>query len=107
MILLSVFFFLMIRRPTSSTRTDPLFPYTTLFRSFRQEDRDRAACPRLLPVLAGTDGGAWPAAARSASAAAVMGIDGRAAMAGGLSAADPGPAGAYRDRKSTRLNSSH
>src|SRR3546814_285730 len=29
------FFFLMIRRPTRSTRTDPLFPYTTLFRSSR------------------------------------------------------------------------
>src|SRR3546814_11317329 len=28
-----VFFFLMIRRPPRSTRTDPLFPYTTLFRS--------------------------------------------------------------------------
>src|SRR3546814_16379233 len=27
------FFFLMIRRPPRSTRTDPLFPYTTLFRS--------------------------------------------------------------------------
>src|SRR3546814_4643775 len=26
-------FFLMIRRPPRSTRTDPLFPYTTLFRS--------------------------------------------------------------------------
>src|SRR3546814_17368036 len=30
----SVFFFLMIRRPPRSTRTDTLFPYTTLFRSF-------------------------------------------------------------------------
>src|SRR3546814_18431810 len=30
---LSVFFFLMIRRPPRSTRTDTLFPYTTLFRS--------------------------------------------------------------------------
>src|SRR3546814_3708862 len=29
------FFFLMIRRPPSSTRTDTLFPYTTLFRSGR------------------------------------------------------------------------
>src|SRR3546814_18112822 len=29
------FFFLMIRRPPSSTRTDTLFPYTTLFRSLR------------------------------------------------------------------------
>src|SRR3546814_15785537 len=33
------FFFLMIRRPPRSTRTDTLFPYTTLFRS-----------PRLLAV---------------------------------------------------------
>src|SRR3546814_7621046 len=31
----SVFFFLMIRRPPRSTRTDTLFPYTTLFRSRR------------------------------------------------------------------------
>src|SRR3546814_3218422 len=30
-----VFFFLMIRRPPRSTRTDTLFPYTTLFRSRR------------------------------------------------------------------------
>src|SRR3546814_14179033 len=29
------FFFLMIRRPPRSTRTDTLFPYTTLFRSAR------------------------------------------------------------------------
>src|SRR3546814_16817858 len=38
------FFFLMIRRPPRSTRTDTLFPYTTLFRS-------AAAAP-----LAGTAG---------------------------------------------------
>src|SRR3546814_18600363 len=31
--ILSLFFFLMIRRPPRSTRTDTLFPYTTLFRS--------------------------------------------------------------------------
>src|SRR3546814_17571856 len=30
---LSLFFFLMIPRPPRSTRTDTLFPYTTLFRS--------------------------------------------------------------------------
>src|SRR3546814_5457758 len=35
-----LFFFLMIRRPPRSTRTDTLFPYTTLFRS-----------PAVLPVL--------------------------------------------------------
>src|SRR3546814_20565024 len=33
---LSSFFFLMIRRPPRSTRTDTLFPYTTLFRSARR-----------------------------------------------------------------------
>src|SRR3546814_9177499 len=32
-------FFLMLRRPPRSTRTDTLFPYTTLFRS-------SASCPR-------------------------------------------------------------
>src|SRR3546814_10716282 len=31
--ILIMFFFLMIRRPPRSTRTDTLFPYTTLFRS--------------------------------------------------------------------------
>src|SRR3546814_1047650 len=31
------FFFLMIRRPPRSTRTDTLFPYTTLFRSLTDE----------------------------------------------------------------------
>src|SRR3546814_19165548 len=33
------FFFLMIRRPPRSTRTDTLFPYTTLFRSHRPHAR--------------------------------------------------------------------
>src|SRR3546814_5495220 len=32
------FFFLMIRRPPRSTRTDTLFPYTTLFRSVVGDD---------------------------------------------------------------------
>src|SRR3546814_16598909 len=35
------FFFLMILRPPRSTRTDTLFPYTTLFRS----DRNRRCVP--------------------------------------------------------------
>src|SRR3546814_5673048 len=34
-LLFCFFFFLMIRRPPRSTRTDTLFPYTTLFRSSR------------------------------------------------------------------------
>src|SRR3546814_16553424 len=36
------FFFLMIRRPPRSTRTDTLFPYTTLFRSLLRRVRDYA-----------------------------------------------------------------
>src|SRR3546814_12335389 len=42
-----VFFFLMIRRPPRSTRTDTLFPYTTLFRSaFLSERFRRCDVPR-------------------------------------------------------------
>src|SRR3546814_8909390 len=37
-IFLFILFFLMIRRPPRSTRTDTLFPYTTLFRSGLAED---------------------------------------------------------------------
>src|SRR3546814_17460573 len=33
-------FFLMIRRPPRSTRTDTLFPYTTLFRSVAKQRTD-------------------------------------------------------------------
>src|SRR3546814_8092877 len=40
-----MFFFLMIRRPPRSTRTDTLFPYTTLFRSFKVGDRVAYANP--------------------------------------------------------------
>src|SRR3546814_15386398 len=45
-----VFFFLMIRRPPRSTRTDTLFPYTTLFRSaillnVAQEERGLPTIP--------------------------------------------------------------
>src|SRR3546814_13086236 len=35
------FFFLMIRRPPRSTRTDTLFPYTTLFRSPKKSSSAR------------------------------------------------------------------
>src|SRR3546814_14514403 len=81
-----VFFFLMIRRPPRSTRTDTLFPYTTLFRSLRdvphalRRDRLRAR------LHAGLDRHLLP----------------RVPGAG-----PPERAGAPGDRKSTRLNSSH
>src|SRR3546814_14350440 len=52
------FFFLMIRHPPISTRTDTLFPYTTLFRSPRSEhawhhlgdQSTNASSPRGRPV---------------------------------------------------------
>src|SRR3546814_13764474 len=54
------FFFLMIRRPPRSTRTDTLFPYTTLFRSgvhraFRPARRriERRARPDRVPPQPG------------------------------------------------------
>src|SRR3546814_13515702 len=43
------FFFLMIRRPPRSTRTDTLFPYTTLFRSRGLLPLPRRPARRLLP----------------------------------------------------------
>src|SRR3546814_1014845 len=48
-----LFFFLMIRRPPRSTRTDTLFPYTTLFRS--QRPRCRQADTNARPVSLGAD----------------------------------------------------
>src|SRR3546814_4211610 len=39
------FFFLMIRRPPRSTRTDTLFPYTTLFRSAGHRPKRRRPRP--------------------------------------------------------------
>src|SRR3546814_4916766 len=45
-----IIFFIMIRRPPRSTRTDTLFPYTTLFRSpLYGHDLDR----KTTPVMAG------------------------------------------------------
>src|SRR3546814_5583303 len=43
---LNWFFFLMIRRPPRSTRTDTLFPYTTLVRSPSQRARGHRVVPR-------------------------------------------------------------
>src|SRR3546814_13598951 len=46
----SLLFFLMIRRPPRSTRTDTLFPYTTLFRSRMLKAAGQEA-PDVKPVL--------------------------------------------------------
>src|SRR3546814_12011940 len=84
-------FFLIIRRPPRSTRTDTLFPYTTLFRS----RRCRGGAEPLFARLSGRDrrGGAdleaeaWLTIPKSRSHRALR--------------------LPWQDRKSTRLNSSH
>src|SRR3546814_13707325 len=88
------FFFLMIRRPPRSTRTDTLFPYTPLFRSgFRHA---------LLLVIPIEDHRAILAPYVGALAILLRGIVGdREKNLENLTQADSG------DRKSTRLNSSH
>src|SRR2546422_2058900 len=73
----------MIRRPPRST----LFPYTTLFRS-------RGAGPRpVRPLLRAARGQGSPASEGIAAAVPVR--------------AEPPQLHGHRDRKSTRLNSSH
>src|SRR3546814_5420864 len=45
----------MIRRPPRSTRTDTLFPYTTLFRSLQQMHAARVGVARAPYLFAGED----------------------------------------------------
>src|SRR3546814_1378800 len=52
-------FFLMIRRPPRSTRTDTLFPYTTLFRSRRRRDPGVQRQQLLQLVSIGTEAVDW------------------------------------------------
>src|SRR3546814_14356959 len=90
----SLLFFLMIRRPPRSTRTDTLFPYTTLFRSAY----DRVALLRAVQAWASGTAAEQPKSKLLAEWLA--GDDGARVeklalrLLGG-------------DRKSTRLNSSH
>src|SRR3546814_11861776 len=102
MLLLFHFFFLMIRRPPRSTRTDTLFPYTTLFRSARVDQlyrscaekrkasvppfqARRGTCRYRRQARGLTDAGALPSAVPPIPSSSPIGAD----------------------RKSTRLNSSH
>src|SRR3546814_9012340 len=47
--MLFLFFFVMLRRPTESTRTYPLFPYTTLFRSSEAHPGPSRPAPGRVP----------------------------------------------------------
>src|SRR3546814_16654786 len=56
------FFFLMIRRPPRSTRTDTLFPYTTLFRSVVHEGNAQIAAEEVAAIGAAIENllqGSW------------------------------------------------
>src|SRR3546814_11670500 len=100
----------MIRLPPESTRTDPLFPYTTLFRSRRHRaghlDGDLG-----LEGHVPADGGHGPLASvdrRLQAEQVVLGLD-EVQVDAALEQA-PGldlVLVAQLDRKSTRLNSSH
>src|SRR3546814_2879510 len=137
MIVYTFFFFLMIRRPPRSTRTDTLFPYTALFRSFRLRE-----CP--VVASAAASGGALAIFFCHGFAFAIYGVllgalefgrwlHARERTVGGLgrtaallaaqavipvvlflrmpTSSAEGQSGwtldAIRERKSTRLNSSH
>src|SRR3546814_19165911 len=109
----------MIRRPPRSTRTDTLFPYTTLFRS----GRDRAAAGFIRSAAVPARHGRYASRERSLRAStqngaevavsirhlAVIGLG----LIGGSFARALRAAGeverivGFEDRKSTRLNSSH
>src|SRR3546814_12745312 len=121
-----IFFFLMIRRPPRSTRTDTLFPYTTLFRScFGYDNRvvdmlgfgvmkKVTGLPVIFDVTHALQQRDPGAAASGGRRAQVLDLA-RAGLATGLAGlfleAHPNPDEAKcdgpRDRKSTRLNSSH
>src|SRR3546814_13835583 len=102
------FFFLMILRPPSSTRTDTLCPYTTRFRSTR-EDMDQYSLASHRKATAATAAGAFE---REILPIAITDAQGDPAW----HVADEGIrrdatieaiSSVRTDRKSTRLNSSH
>src|SRR3546814_16431559 len=105
-----MFFFLMIRLPPRSTRTDTLFPYTTLFRSISFNLAEYQA-------RKGRDGFRWDGEAWYGGDINRLTIksEGEGLLGEGIESAEVqalysraiGPYFNAQDRKSTRLNSSH
>src|SRR3546814_1939681 len=116
-------FFLMIRRPPRSTRTDTLFPYTTLFRSQKRLEMlfgvrtldgfgaftrgEVAAMGAIAAYLdhVGTGGAVFLQPPLRVSASGRMAID--AATRESLELVRTMAGTREGDRKSTRLNPSH
>src|SRR3546814_4949256 len=67
---LYIFFCLMIRRPPRSTRTDTLFPYTTLFRSCSRMRSTPVSASALTPSSGSPSRAARPATCASDSSPA-------------------------------------
>src|SRR3546814_833909 len=85
-----IFFFLMLRRPPRSTLTDPLFPYTTLFRARGSRHRCRAAAVRR-PSTAPARSAATTARCRTGRPASAA-TPGRTPFVGPLPCPGPMPA---------------
>src|SRR3546814_12204593 len=104
----------MIRRPPRSTRTDTLFPYTTLFRSKYGSDISQAIVPDLFVM---ERAGGWSIEINNATLPRLLvnrsyyveltggqhDRNSKAWLAECLASAN----WLIKDRKSTRLNSSH
>src|SRR3546814_8709923 len=108
----------MIRRPPRSTRTDTLFPYTTLFRSdakrFRRRKRSMSRTPKHAVILCHPKRDSFNGAVADAYCAAVRDIGHEVCLRDLYRIGfDPvlkdieRPGDPGLDRKSTRLNSSH
>src|SRR3546814_1655528 len=104
----------MIRRPPRSTRTDTLFPYTTLFRSavehaenvmVRPDEEFRRIGKRLVTGVPARVGMAMGGQDGKAADAVIEPPRQRARLVIGRE--QPILVQQRRDRKSTRLNSSH
>src|SRR3546814_17609540 len=93
-IICSVFIFLSIRPPPKSTRTETLFPYSTLFLSLGDRGFDEGADAHRHRAL-----GANARGQRLIEQRQILGTDADALV-------ERQPA-LIEDRKSTRLNSSH
>src|SRR3546814_15515448 len=97
----------MIRRPPRSTRTDTLFPYTTLFRSVqvvtREPDDTVLGVVVVIGVLGQLDRGVDQECAEDVEDPGEL-LDGHRAEGDEDAAEDQRQ---DEDRKSTRLNSSH
>src|SRR3546814_18630817 len=98
----------MVLRPPRSTRTDTLFPYTTLFRSLRAEARTREVAVVMCTVKAAPadELRAWELGC-DAYIAKPFDIEALVSVVKRVIASTDEERRARRDRKSTRLNSSH